>query len=459
MQERLADPDRKADTSRLRPPPGPAQKNVFVVGFDELHRDLFEALPAAAECSFHPLLSRAEQRNPEHLPVRVLLDRARRQLDAFPGSVDGIGGYWDFPTSCIVPILCSERGLPSAPLEAVLRCEHKYWSRVLQREVVPEHVPEFCAVDPFDPSAAESIPLNFPFWIKPVKSFNSYLGFYVGGPDDLEQALAHIRAGIGSLAEPFDYVLSMIELPPEIKPITGAHCIAEQIISGGRQCTVEGWGFRGEYEVYGVIDSIRYPGRSTFARYQYPSTLPAEVQERMAEISRRVMQHMGFEGSHFNIEYFWEPDTGRIWLLEINSRISQSHSELFAKVDGAANHAVLVDLALGRRPNLPHREGPFSCAAKFYERAFRDAVVRRVPDRARIEEIEARFPGAAVHVLVNPGTRLSDLIRQESYSYELAWIYMGASDEESLLADHRALVEMLDIELELVTGPEEEAQR
>jgi biotin carboxylase len=318
-------------------------------------------------------------------------------------------------------------------------------------------VPRFCVVDPFDSGAATSIQLDFPFWIKPVKSFNSYLGFYVRGPDDLEHALARIRAGIDSLAEPFDYVLSMIELPPEIKPVTGTHCIAEEIISAGRQCTVEGWGFRGEYQVYGVIDSIRHPGLSTFARYQYPSSLPAEVQQQMADISCRVMRHLGFDGSHFNIEYFWEPDTHRIWLLEINSRISQSHSELFAKVDGAANHAVLVDLALGRRPNLPHREGPFRCAAKFYERAFRDAVVRRVPDRKRIEEIEARFPGAVVHLMVRPGTRLSDLGRQESYSYELAWIYMGASDEQSLLADHRALVEMLDIELELVASPKEDA--
>lgn len=443
----------------LHPRPGLTPKNLFVIGLDELHTDLFEALPAAAECSFHPLLTRAELRNPEHIPVRSLLESARQELNAFPGSVDAIAGYWDFPTSCIVPILCAERALPSAPLDAVLRCEHKYWSRLLQREVIPEHVPRFCVVDPFAPRAAESIPLDFPFWIKPVKSFNSYLGFYVGGPDDLENALARIRAGIGSLAEPFDYVLSMIELPAEIESVTGAHCIAEEIISAGRQCTVEGWGFHGEYQVYGVIDSIRYPGRSTFSRYQYPSSLPAEVQQQMAEISCRVMSHLGFDGSHFNIEYFWEPDTGRIWLLEINSRISQSHSELFAKVDGAANHAVLVDLALGRRPRLPHRQGPFRCAAKFYERAFRDAVVRRVPDRKRIEEIEARFPGAVIQLMVRPGTRLSDLFRQESYSYELAWIYLGAADEESLLADHRALVEMLDIELELVTGPEEEPER
>jgi hypothetical protein len=449
MQERSVEREGKDAGSR----PGLAQKNVFVIGLDELHRDLFEALPAAAECSFHPLLG-GEPPNPLHIPPRVLLERARAELDAFPGSVDGIAGYWDFPTSCIVPILCAERGLPSAPLEAVLRCEHKYWSRVLQREVIPQHVPGFCVVDPFDSRAAESIELDFPFWIKPVKSFNSYLGFYVGGPGDLEHALASIRTGIGSLAEPFDYVLSMIELPPKIKPVTGAHCIAEQIISAGRQCTVEGWGFRGEYQVYGVIDSIRHPGRSTFARYQYPSSLPAEVQQQMAEISCRVMRHLGYDGSHFNIEYFWDPDTGRIWLLEINSRISQSHSELFAKVDGAANHAVLVDLALGRRPDLPYREGPFRCAAKFYERAFQDGVVRSVPSRERIKEIEGRFPGAAVHVRVRPGTRLSDLGRQESYSYELAWIYMGAADEENLLADHDELVEMLDIELEPVAGQE-----
>jgi hypothetical protein len=55
---------------------------------------------------------------------------------------------------------------------------------------------------------------------------------------------------------------------------------------------------------------------------------------------------------------------------------------------------------------------------------------------------------------------LEDLGQQESYSYELVSSHMGADDGESLLWDHDALLEMLDIKLELVADQESEtAQR
>jgi biotin carboxylase len=423
-------------------------KNVFVLGLDELHRPLLEALPAAQECRFHGLLDRQTLRHPEEIPFERLLEQARARLDGFPDSVDGIAGYWDFPVSCLVPILCAERGLPAASLDAVLHCEHKYWSRVLQREVVPEHVPRFQAVDPFDVDVAGSIEIEFPFWLKPVKSWNSYLGFLVEGPDDLEHALDRIRKGLPAIARPFDDVLARAELPPEIAAVDGRHCIAEAIISSGRQCTVEGWAFEGEVEIFGTVDSIRHEGVSTFARYEYPSTLPKTVRDEMGEVSRRLMRHLGYEGAAFNIEYFWDEAREALWLLEVNARISQSHSELFAHVDGAANHAVVVDLALGRRPAFPKGEGPYPHAAKFYERTLHDAVATRVPSRREIHAIEERIPGTRIHVLVREGMRLSELGHQESYSYEWAWVYIGGESEADLLRKHDAVVEALEIGLE-----------
>ena len=51
------------------------------------------------------------------LDVPHLLDRAREQLEAADPPPDAIVGYWDFPVSSMVPILCRERGLASASLE------------------------------------------------------------------------------------------------------------------------------------------------------------------------------------------------------------------------------------------------------------------------------------------------------------------------------------------------------
>ncbi|NED84447.1 biotin carboxylase, partial [Streptomyces sp. SID11233] len=96
--------------------------------------------------TFHPLLSVAELQEGE-IDFDGLLRQARATLDAFDGHVDAVVGYWDFPVSALVPLLCAERGLRATSVESIVRCEHKYWSRLLQREAAPEAVPGFGLVD------------------------------------------------------------------------------------------------------------------------------------------------------------------------------------------------------------------------------------------------------------------------------------------------------------------------
>ena len=158
------------------------------------------------------------------------------------------------------------------------------------------------------------------------------------------------------------------------------------------------------------------------------------------------MRHIGFDNGAFNIEYFYNHDTDSIKLLEINPRISQSHSELFQRVDGASNHAIMVKLALGRQPAFPHRQGRDAFAAKFHLRRFQDAVVNRVPTAADIDTLQQQIPGLEVDVIVRQGMRLSDLIEQDSYSYDMAHLYLGAASRQELLDRYRQVVERLPFE-------------
>ncbi len=86
----------------------------------------------------------------EEVPLRRLLEKAERRLEAFDGPVDAIVGYWDFPVSSMVPILCERHGLPTASLESVVKCENKYWSRLEQQKACDAH-PPFALVDLDDP--------------------------------------------------------------------------------------------------------------------------------------------------------------------------------------------------------------------------------------------------------------------------------------------------------------------
>ena len=100
--------------------------NVFVLGLDEVNLDSLRHLPHLAPYRFHSLLSVEELTESDEMNLEDLLGRAQRQLESFDGRVDAIIGYWDFPVSSMVPILCQRLGLYSAPLDAVVKCEHKY---------------------------------------------------------------------------------------------------------------------------------------------------------------------------------------------------------------------------------------------------------------------------------------------------------------------------------------------
>jgi hypothetical protein len=422
------------------------RKNVFVVGLNDFNKAMLENLRGADQLEFHRLLEPALFYETEEFDIPSMIEQATAQLEAFDGSIDAICGYMDFPVSTMLPILCQRFGTNSVSLQALLKCEHKYWSRICMRESIPEHIPGFAAFDPFDDDALAKIGLSFPFFVKPIKSSGSRLGFRIEGPEDFDHAMEKMRASIGTISEPFDFVLGQLDLPEQVSAVGGGHCLAEEII-GGRQCTQEGYCFGGEVVSTGIIDSIRYPQVISFFRYQYPSKLPARVRRRMEQITERIMQHIGYDNSSFNIEYFWDEMVDKIWLLEINTRISQSHSMIFEKVDGVSNQQLTIDLALGRKPDMPRREGDSPLAAKFFHRLFQgDAKVARVPSAQEIAALESKYPGTRILPQVQPGQWLSELPEQDSYSYAVAYIYMGAKNQSTLLRNYERVVGDLKFE-------------
>lgn len=420
-------------------------ENVFVLGLDERNRELLHDLPHLEAYRFHNLLGRDELMQDEAVPLAGLLEKAESRLEAFEGPIDAIVGYWDFPVSSMVPILCERRGLPSASLEAVVKCEDKYWSRLEQQKACDAH-PAFGLVDLGDPQPPPGV--HFPMWLKPVKSFSSELAFKVEDAEQFADAAARIREGVGRIGEAFDFVLSMLDLPPEVAKAGGqAACLAEEEIAG-RELTVEGYCIDGRVEVYGVIDSVLYPGTSSFLRYQYPSSVPSDVADRLTDVSSRVIRQIGLNNSTFNIEFFWDPERDRINIVEINPRLSQSHAPLFEYVDGLPNHQCMVSLALGRDPELPHRQGPYKHAAKWFLRRFSDAHVSRIPDEDDISRAEREVPDTIVDITAKEGSRLSDLALQDSYSYELAAIYVGAQEAAGLEEKYRRCQELLPFEFD-----------
>ena len=418
------------------------EATIAVLGADEANLEVLHGMPGHEHQTFVPVLTSAEMQQGE-VSVPDLLDRAFAQLDDRPEPVDGIVGFWDFPVSTLVPLIASRYGLRSASLESVVMCEHKYWSRLAQRDVIDEY-PPFGLVDlAGDVRLPDGV--RYPVWLKPVKSYSSELAFHVADDEQLAAAAAEIREGIGRIGRPFEDVLGRIDLPPEIAEVGGQACLAEEAMTGARAAT-EGYVHDGRVVVHGVLDSITYPESSSFLRHQYPSQLPEHVQKRLVEVSERVIARVGLDWTTFSVEFFCDPESGEVSVLEINPRHSQSHAKLFEHVDGIANHHAMVQLALGKEPAMPRGAGPYEIAAKWYHRRFSDGVLRHGPTAEEIARIECEIPGVHVAPVPAEGQRLSDLEAQDSYSYELTDVIVGAGDEAELVAKYERAVDLLTYE-------------
>lgn len=422
------------------------KKNIFIVGYDDYNLEILKRLPQAEECEFHPALYITELRNVESYDMAALIEKATGIMENFQGTVDGVVGYYDFPCTILVPILAGKFGLPGADLEAVMKCENKYWSRLEQKKVISDHIPQFRVFDPFDEEAYDRIDLLPPFWIKPIKSYRSYLAYHINSWHQFMEVMPVCREKGGLMAEPFHYLMENFDMPQEISQISESF-IAESPI-GGAQCTLEGYVYDGQVTVYGVVDSLREQNVSSFSRYQYPSFLPLEIQHRMMDVARLAVNQIGLDNSPFNVEFFYDQTSDQIWLLEINPRLSQSHSDIFEKVHGISHLSVMVDLALGRKPKPMERRGRFNLAAHFMLRTFESGRITRVPSEQAIKKLKQRQPGTTVEIKVKPGQHLNDLGGQDMYSYEIASVYVGGRDQLDILDKHDEALTALQFDIE-----------
>jgi len=421
------------------------------MGLDEPNKRALETIHHAEPCEFHTLLDYEDTIHLDHYPVEDMLQKARAQLDAFDGSVDAIIAQWDFPVTSMVPILCRERGLRSISLESSLKCGHKYWSRLEQQKAIREFVPRFEALNPFDDDAVSKMELGFPFWLKPVKSFGSKLGFKIENEDHFREAIEAIREEIGKIAEPFNMILGYAEMPDEVRHADGYWCLAEQLIEG-HELAPEGSMQDGQVRIHGVVDlGLGGPHGKSIEQLRLPSRLPQSVQQRAKDAATKLVKQIDMNEGCFGVEFFWNERTDEMWVVEINPRISQSHTYIFEMTTGQSNHEVAVSVAFGETPRLSTEEGEYEVACKFWLRDYEheeDSVVTRVPTDEDIARVQERFPSARIFPMVEEGQRLGDLKDQDSDSWLLAEIKLAAETWGELEANYEQVVDMLAFEFD-----------
>jgi biotin carboxylase len=182
----------------------------------------------------------------------------------------------------------------------------------------------------------------------------------------------------------------------------------------------------------GVVDSIMFPGTIAFQRFEYPSSLPDKVQDRMADIARRVIPALGYDHGQFNMEFIYNPDVDTVHIVEINPRMSSQFADLFEKVDGTNSYSVLLDLALGKAPQLKRREGAHRAAFSCVLRTFKNQFVRQLPSQQEIANVLQELPDTRIEILTREGKKLSEQM-QDTCSYRYGLLNIGGRDRDEIL--------------------------
>ncbi|MGH7541414.1 MAG: ATP-grasp domain-containing protein [Gemmatimonadota bacterium] len=357
------------------------------------------------------------------------------------GPFDAVFSSSDYPGATAAAAIATRLGLPGPRPERVLAASHKYRSRLVQREAAPDATPGFCLVDPERPRIEG---LSWPCFLKPVKGAFSIRS----GRIDSEEELAAFFARPAT-REFLDYYVWMFDRLVDAFTdfgVGGRAFVAEEYLRG-RQATVEGWAYGDEIHVLGIVDSTFHENAPSFARFDLPSSLPAAIRERMADIALRVVSALGLRDTLFNLEMNWNPATDDVHVIEVNPRMAGQFADLYEKVLGTSSYEIGLALAAGVRPDVRPGPGPFSHAASFPLRVFHPCRVTSAPAAERIAEVEARIPGARVWSECAAGDTLSDFAAEDGHSMRYAVVNVGAASRAGLARTLQEVKRALGFEL------------
>jgi len=322
-------------------------------------------------------------------------------------------------------LLAERMGWPGTPVAAVLACQHKLHARQVLAQVCPEANIPF---ERLDAQYGAPVPagVRYPVFVKPVKAAFSVLARTA---HDAAELHAHTRFDpwelwvIRHLVEPFERVMRK-----RIPDAPSAHSLMlEQPVQAPQYC-LDGYVFDGRLHTLGVVDAVMYPGTQAFMRFEYPSRLAPSVQARASEVARRFLEAVGFTHGLFNMEFFHDPVTDRISVIEFNPRMASQFSDLYQRVDGIDLHEIAFALAHGQDPaHLPRSAPTANVAASFVYRSFDPQRVIPSPSGLQIAVFREAYPEALLLEFPKPaGSVTRDFKWLGSYRYGI--VHLGGAD-------------------------------
>jgi len=369
----------------------------------------------------------------------ALIDRIADRFAA--AGLDAVISTDEYIGVVIAAAIARRLGLPGGDPARIIRSQHKYLSRCEQHRTAPECVPGFCMVGV--PPRREDLRLRFPLFVKPLRGSFSIFAARV---DDHEALEKHLdlnllwRLGLRTVLRPYNKMLRYF-----IGDTADANrFIAEEVVEGEQVC-VDGFVHEGDIHIGGVIDAVMFPGTDAFERFQYPSRLRMDVQERIRELAHKLVEGFGLEHGQFNVEFRYDAARDHIGVIEMHPRMSFQFADMYEDVDGLNSYDLLLDLSVGRRPTVCSARGSAKHAASLVVRKFGGRRLSRLPDQNALAAFRRRHPFAHVHLYAKKGSM--GLEMRAMGSYRCALINASADSLAGLAQIRTDVDEMLRFEV------------
>jgi hypothetical protein len=175
-----------------------------------------------------------------------------------------------------------------------------------------------------------------------------------------------------------------------------------------------------------------FPGTQAFMRWELPSRLPATVQQRALEVAQRFLQAIGFDQGCFNMEFFHDPASDRLTVIEFNPRLASQFSDLYLRVTGLDPHALSLALARGEGADAVARVAPKAgAAASLVYRTFPGDARPAMPGVRQRDTLLKAFPDGLVFTYPRPASAV-----ERDFKWLGSWrhgiLHLGARDAAEL---------------------------
>ena len=371
--------------------------------------------------------------------VKAYLDETIERIKHNPDMYDGIVGTHD-SSAVIAAIIAQETGKRFASVDAIIKCQNKYLCRRIQKEVVPEHAPNYAIA--LDYMRNPHL-LQFPFFIKPARS-NISFGTHI--IDNLQALENYITRESIDIARYNQYYLDALSHKPSYhNALNIATCnsfLCEDLIEG-TQVTLDGYIFEGEINFFGVTKANYYPDTNSFFYHAFPHKFSKDLNANVEKALTRLIPALGIDNSFFNVELRADETTNTFKIIEINSRIAFQFAKTIAAVKGFDPLHLLCDAAVGKKPGLTAvKENRFKYCYNFELHHFSDAKILQTPTQSAYEEIRLKYPEVYVRNLIHESLKLSDF-KHNPQSFRYGVVDVPGNSHEEIMAKYEDVLSML----------------